>query len=292
MQLQQKHGGRRAREKGRGGVMWGLLSQYPTIAVSLCEPPTPTLLSHPHLPISLPLPSLPSRLLPCPPRGGSADSYILERSTDFLPMTTSPAGPWPKPDGQGQSESFPQHPASAQACDKHIQADRRLTRKAGFCVSRSWRGFSHLLLFLSFFCCFVWLFISKHHFGSYSVNTIHWTAQNQSIFELGSKSVRAGKVIMWSDRLPSRDPHVHEWSKTQTKKERKKAVMQLEQTTESNSEQSVVHLALSSDTYIKHKRRWPADLLGRRAAQGFVGGKVKTCSFLRYPGPTCYGWRI
>lgn len=95
--------------RGRG-VMWALISMtdHPNVTVGRREPPTPTLLSHPHLsiPFSSPLlsPPLPSPHLPLPlsEEGGSADSYILGRSRGFLPMSKSLAGLCPQPDGQGQ----------------------------------------------------------------------------------------------------------------------------------------------------------------------------------------------
>lgn len=82
--------------------------------------PRSPLLSHPHLPISLPSPPLLLSL----PEGGSADSYILGRSRGFLPMSKSPAGLWPPPDGQGQWFT-PWSPLCTQTCDKHRQVLRR-----------------------------------------------------------------------------------------------------------------------------------------------------------------------
>ena len=103
------------------------LTDLPNVTVSQRgEPPTPHSPLLPSPPLSSPLLSSPVPSTPAtffsspllfppvsssPPRGGSADSYILGRSRSFLAVSAIPAGLWPRPDGQRQSDSLPRRPA-------------------------------------------------------------------------------------------------------------------------------------------------------------------------------------
>ena len=123
MEGDKQDGGRQERGSNVGlFYLYNRPSQCHRLSQIETTPPLPTLLSHPHLPISLPVSPSP----PSPPRGGSADSYILGRSRGFLPVSESPAGLWPGPDGQGRRSSLPQQPACTQACDEHTQGRRRV----------------------------------------------------------------------------------------------------------------------------------------------------------------------
>lgn len=100
-------GGKEAeRKKNKTERIWAYTSLLQTCQWHCQLEKAHTLLSHPHLPISLsPLPVL----LPLP-KGGSADRYILESFRGFLAASKSPSGPWPQPDEQGCSELLPQQP--------------------------------------------------------------------------------------------------------------------------------------------------------------------------------------
>lgn len=114
-------GGDMAGERGSDVGSFMSSTELPNVTAGPPQPPTPTLLSHPHLLRPLPLPPISSSDIPSPPqppRGGSADSYILGRSRGFLTMSKSPAGLWPPPDGQRRSEPLPQRPACTQTCDR------------------------------------------------------------------------------------------------------------------------------------------------------------------------------